>query len=118
MMDFIATALAHYFLAVGLAFAVAAYLVSLGLSVRRGTQWVKRLPLPVLAALGGFGITGALWLAAPYVPSSLTTVYPRTCAQARAMGYGTTRVGEQGYFRHLDADRDGISCEPWRGFQR
>lgn len=114
MLDFIATAPAHYFLGAGAALAMVAFLVSRRRRLRRGPTWFRRVPLPVLAALGGLGFTGALWLAAPYIPSSLTrgVYYPRTCAQARAMGFGNARVGEPGYFRHLDADGDGISCEP------
>jgi hypothetical protein len=112
VLDLIAMAPAHYFLGAGAALAIAAVLVSRRRRIRRGPTWLRWVPLPVLAALGGLGFTGALWLAAPQVPSSLTSNYPRNCAQARAMGYGNARIGQPGYFRHLDADGDGISCEP------
>jgi hypothetical protein len=46
------------------------------------------------------------------MPSGLMRAYPLNCAQARAMGYANAQIGKPGYFRHLDRDRDGISCEP------
>lgn len=68
---------------------------------------------PFLGALGGVGFVGFLWLVSPYAPRALMEVRPATCAQARALGYGSARIGSPGYFAHLDADKDGISCEPW-----
>jgi Excalibur calcium-binding domain len=35
------------------------------------------------------------------------------CDAARAVGLAPARRGEPGYWEHLDADGDGISCEPW-----
>jgi hypothetical protein len=37
------------------------------------------------------------------------------CAEARAAGDAPLFRGEPGYGPHLDADRDGIACEPYRG---
>jgi hypothetical protein len=37
----------------------------------------------------------------------------QTCAAARAAGYSSMRRGQPGYSSHLDADGDGIACEPW-----
>lgn len=88
-------------------------------------RWRRVLTVPVLAIAGGLGLSLVLWLGNAYAPHALTRVYPAfappalmraypgTCAQARAMGYGNARIGTEGYFAHLDADGDGISCEPW-----
>lgn len=38
----------------------------------------------------------------------------RNCAEARAAGVAPVRRGEPGYAPHLDRDRDGIACEPYR----
>ncbi|HEY8381181.1 MAG TPA: excalibur calcium-binding domain-containing protein [Microvirga sp.] len=39
----------------------------------------------------------------------------RSCRQARAEGFSSMRRGDPGYAPHLDADNDGIACEPyWR----
>ncbi|MBP0443675.1 excalibur calcium-binding domain-containing protein [Roseomonas sp. SSH11] len=37
----------------------------------------------------------------------------RSCDTARAVGLAPARRGEPGYWPHLDADDDGIACEPW-----
>jgi len=39
------------------------------------------------------------------------TYYPH-CAAARALGAAPIHVNEPGYRPELDADRDGIACEP------
>jgi hypothetical protein len=46
-------------------------------------------------------------------PSS-GSVYYRNCAEARAAGAAPIHRGEPGYAAHLDRDRDGIACEPYR----
>lgn len=43
-----------------------------------------------------------------------TPVYYRNCADARAAGAAPIRAGEPGYAPWLDADGDGIACEPYR----
>jgi hypothetical protein len=35
------------------------------------------------------------------------------CDAARAVGLAPARRDEPGYWERLDADGDGISCEPW-----
>lgn len=43
------------------------------------------------------------------------------CTLARAVDLAPARVGEPGYWRHLDRDHDGIACEPvpaWREVRR
>lgn len=84
-------------------------------SLPRGLRRVvSALRLPVGAALGALAFLAVLWLIRPYVPAWMTQGHgtPRTCAEARAMGYANARRGTPGYFAHLDADGDGISCEP------
>ena len=39
----------------------------------------------------------------------------RNCASARAAGAAPVRRGSPGYGAHLDADGDGVACEPYRG---
>lgn len=114
MLEAIADLLALHLLAAGLATGGAALVLS-----RPGAvAWLSRarwgIARPFLAALGALGFCAALWAIAPYVPAGLKRVIhtPRTCAEARVMGFGTARIGEPGYFRHLDADGDGWSCEP------
>ncbi len=36
------------------------------------------------------------------------------CDAARAVGLAPSARGAPGYYRHLDADDDGIACEPFR----
>lgn len=38
----------------------------------------------------------------------------RNCAAARAAGAAPVLKGSRGYGLHLDRDRDGVGCEPWR----
>lgn len=114
MLEMMAQVPAPYVLGGALAAGIAALMV--GRPAMRRRLWRSRwgILLPFLAALGALAFTGALRLVAPYVPASLThgSVVPRNCAQARAMGFASARIGTPGYFRHLDADGDGISCEP------
>jgi hypothetical protein len=45
-------------------------------------------------------------------PNSIS-VYYRNCDAARAAGAAPMLRGEPGYRPGLDADSDGIACEPW-----
>jgi len=42
----------------------------------------------------------------------------RNCAAARAAGAAPVYRGQPGFGPHLDADGDGIGCEPYRGRRR
>lgn len=42
---------------------------------------------------------------------SATTVYFKSCKEARAAGYSDIKKGEPGYSSKLDRDGDGIACE-------
>ena len=35
-----------------------------------------------------------------------------SCGAARAVKLAPARIGQPGYWRHLDTNNDGISCEP------
>lgn len=72
------------------------------------------------AALCGFGI---VWLATS--PPDLRSIFPATlsasgerrvyypsCAAAHAAGAAPIYKGQQGYGPGLDADDDGVACEP------
>jgi len=43
------------------------------------------------------------------------SVYYASCADARAAGHAPIFAGQPGYRSALDADGDGIACEPYRG---
>ena len=47
--------------------------------------------------------------------SHRAVVYYRRCADARAAGAAPIYVGQPGYRKELDRDRDGIACEPYSG---
>jgi hypothetical protein len=42
------------------------------------------------------------------------SIYFKNCTEARALGFSPIRKGEPGYGLHLDRDRDGVACEPYR----
>lgn len=42
------------------------------------------------------------------------SVYYPSCAAARAAGAAPITIGHPGYRPELDADNDGIACEPYR----
>lgn len=44
----------------------------------------------------------------------LSPVYFRSCRAARAAGVHSIKRGEPGYRSGLDADADGVACEPYR----
>ena len=43
--------------------------------------------------------------------SGSSTVYFKSCKEARAAGYSDMKRGEPGYSTNLDRDGDGIACE-------
>ena len=58
-----------------------------------------------------------IWSSTPTSPHhrSSQDVYYRNCDAARAAGAAPIRRGEPGYRPFLDADNDGIACEPYHG---
>jgi len=51
----------------------------------------------------------------PPLAAAVATAPFRNCAQARAAGAAPVLRGQPGYGPHLDADGDGVGCEPYRG---
>lgn len=49
----------------------------------------------------------------PAAANSEGSVYYRHCADARAAGVAPIYAGQPGYREGLDADGDGIACEPY-----
>lgn len=93
--------------------------------IRAGGRW----PTQMLITVGLLGfVCGVLYVSAPLgsmsaalldgsiVPARIAdSVYYPNCAAARAAGATPLRVGEPGYRAPLDADGDGVACEPYRG---
>jgi hypothetical protein len=84
-----------------------------------------RAALPIAMAIGT-GLAAGLALAGfdrapPRVRMAVYDVIgfgaPRTCEEARELGFGAVQRGQRGYFAHLDANKDGVSCDyvPGRG---
>jgi hypothetical protein len=83
----------------------------------------RTAPFAAIAAL----LVPFLWpsafakVAGPFRPSAAVSsvmapaVYYRTCNQARIAGAAPIDRGQPGYREDLDADADGVACEPWRG---
>lgn len=88
--------------------------------------------VPILASAMTLGLAGGyVWSAMP--PANAETprgvdalrapsreevehsVYYPDCASARAAGHAPIFEGQPGYRSKLDADADGIACEPYRG---
>jgi hypothetical protein len=89
---------------------------------------VALLPIGAIALIAIIGLGAAKYLgwpggsrfadpAGPSRWSAETTLRHhqarRNCDSARAVGLAPARRGEPGYWPHLDADDDGVSCEPW-----
>jgi hypothetical protein len=85
---------------------------------RKRRRGLHPVAIPLLAALCGCAFVAFLWLISPFAPRSPMQAYPVNCAQARAMGFANAQRGWPGYFAHLDADGDGVSCEPLPGSGR
>lgn len=66
----------------------------------------------VFAALIAFLGSGGRMGDKPSIPDG---PYYRNCDAARAAGVAPIHQGEPGYRPALDADADGIACEPYRG---
>jgi hypothetical protein len=79
---------------------------------------------------GLYLITGLSIFAAPMAVGIITSPWPigvtirhyaarPNCDAARTVGLAPARRGQPGYWEHLDADKDGKSCEPFhRGWSR
>jgi hypothetical protein len=79
----------------------------------RRRQAVRQIGKLALLTFGIFiiGIVVTNWSA---LRAKLPTYYP-SCAWARSAGAAPIRRGSPGYRSQLDADDDGVACEPYRG---
>jgi hypothetical protein len=88
------------------------------------TKKRQTITFAVFLALASFVVASLLLIAAPdgveTQASRIAAFFqpkpfaPRNCDQARAMGLAPAYRGQPGYAPHLDADNDGIACEPFR----
>ena len=90
---------------------------------RGGGRWPVQMPITV--GLLGF-VCGVLYVSAPLGGKPVTpgtedaaakitgSVYYPNCAAARAAGVAPLYLGQAGYRAPLDADGDGVACEPYR----
>ena len=80
----------------------------------RRNRVLHRLGLIALVSSAVFvtGMAVTNWTA---LSARLPTYYS-SCAVARAAGAAPIRRGSPGYRSKLDADGDGIACEPYRHF--
>ena len=69
----------------------------------------KKVILAIL--LGGVILTLPMAGAAKKKASGNSTVYFKSCKEARAAGYSDIKKGEPGYSSKLDRDGDGIACK-------
>jgi hypothetical protein len=90
----------------------------IGTATTRGNFNSKAVPrflrYAIVGACLGLGLF-ALHKASPFMPWAVATsqfVVPANCDVARARGIAPMRRGEPGYHRRLDADNNGIACEP------
>jgi len=88
---------------------------------RRRWPWRRHLgrTLTILAAAAVFGVVARLdteeGRSGMLSLLSIDTLSaPRNCADARARGLAPAKRGQPGYAPWLDADNDGIACEPYR----
>jgi excalibur calcium-binding domain protein len=61
--------------------------------------------------LGGFILSLPTIGAVKKKASGNSTIYFKSCKEARAAGYSDIKKGEPGYSSKLDRDGDGIACE-------
>ena len=75
---------------------------------RQRREVKRKLILKCAAAAGGVFAVGMLATNIPKLP----TFYPN-CSWARSAGAAPINRGEPGYRKKLDADDDGVACEPY-----
>lgn len=69
----------------------------------------KKVLLVIL--LGGVILLLPMTGTAKKKASGNSTVYFKSCKEARAAGYSDIKKGEPGYSSNLDRDGDGIACD-------
>jgi len=83
---------------------------------RKHTRLIRLSQGTGLLAFGvflGAGTVAVLDGASQTVTSDRSVFY-HNCREAIQDGAAPTHRGEPGYASHLDADNDGIACEPYR----
>jgi hypothetical protein len=78
----------------------------------------RRQSLSLAAKVLGAAVVAGLAIGVAASEGGLVGPYYPRCAAARAAGVAPLHVGEPGYRPQLDADRDGIACEPYSGLDR
>lgn len=84
-------------------------------SLRRLRTWAPPISIGVIVGAGLFLLSDRLDRDQQVQPVSAPTasiVHYQTCDAARAAGAAPLRRGQPGYRRQLDADHDGVACEP------
>ena len=69
----------------------------------------------LLALAAGGGLAFGWAVAQDDAPLRSASVHFPNCSAARAAGAAPVLAGQPGYRPALDADGDGIACEPYRG---
>lgn len=81
----------------------------------RPSQGTLQLIIVLGLLFGAAGYAKLKSLFSEGTPAALkSSVYYRNCAAARAAEAAPVYRGDPGYSSHLDADGDGIGCEPYR----
>ena len=78
--------------------------------------WANVIVVPVFVAMLMVGLWFGSSKALQFDAQTLaveSSVYYRTCADARAAGKAPIYEGQPGYRPGLDGDDDGIACEPF-----
>ncbi|MBI3438735.1 MAG: excalibur calcium-binding domain-containing protein [Proteobacteria bacterium] len=75
---------------------------------------MRRLRNVVAPAIVGAGLGGGILFTADWISARAnTTAFYRDCDAARAAGAAPISMRQPGYRPELDADRDGVACEPY-----
>lgn len=84
-------------------------------ALRRLRTWAPPISIGVIVGAGFFLVAEHLErqpAAAEPLRPAMSQAY-RDCDAARAAGAAPVRRGQPGYGGHLDADNDGVGCEPY-----
>lgn len=96
--------------------------ISMGVIIGAGAFLVAERLEPVREPMAVQPVSAVQYLRRPQQVAHATTPQQtlisqpsrayRNCDEARASGAAPLHLGDSGYGPHLDADRDGIACEP------
>lgn len=88
-------------------------------ALRRLRTWGPPISVGVIVGAGGFLIAERLDERAPaafmHEAAPLSAPSYANCDAARAADAAPLYTGQPGYSERLDADRDGVACEPYLG---